>query len=154
MKKAIPFIFIISIISIFSNCTPNGSNSKPSTKERANNRVSLPACPECVTTSEAAKMVGKVIKVSGIVKKVTHVDWEKGKPWFIDLDEVFPNNVFNIVIFRNNHNKFSDFKVFEGKKIAVTGRVKMHKFKGNAEFPASQYPQIELKNVEQIEILD
>ena len=151
MRKAIHFILFTSIL--LSYCTPSSTNAKPKSQQQTN-IVSLPACPECITTAEAAKMVGKVVKVSGVVKKITNVDWEKGKPCFIDLDDVFPNNVFNVVIFRNNHSKFSDFAKFEGKKIAVTGRVKMHKFKGNKEFPASQYPQIELKNVQQIEILD
>lgn len=153
MKKAIPYIVFILITFSITFCTSE-SNTHSKDKQKTVESTKLPLCPDCITTLEAAKNIGKIVKVSGVVKKVTLVDWEKGKPCFLDLDQEFPNNVFNVVIFRNNHQKFSDFNKFQGKTVAVTGKVRMHKYKGNDIYPPSEYPEIEIKNVEQIEILD
>ncbi len=153
MKKAIPYIlFIFAIFSQIYCKNENSNNLKE--KPKLNESTKLPLCADCITTKEAAFKEGKIVKVAGVVKKVTRVDWEKGKPCFIDLDQEFPNNVFNVVIFRNNHQKFTNLDILLGKTIAVTGKVRMHKYKGNDIYPPSVYPEIEIKNEEQIEILD
>ena len=154
MRKTIPFILPFFLLFLFGGCVPTSKEGAKNPQNAKTSIVKLPLCTDCITTAEAAKNIGKIVKVSGVVKKITLVDWEKGQPCFIDLDEVFPNNVFNVVVFKNNHTKFSDFKVFEGKTIAVTGKVKIRRFAGNAQYPPTTYPQIEIKNVEQIEILD
>ena len=154
MKKAIHPILLFFLLLSFNSCVPKNNDGTKSPQYHKDGSVKLPPCSDCITTAEAAKNIGKIVRVSGVVKKITLVDWEKGQPCFIDLDQVFPNNVFNVVVFKNNHTKFSDFKVFEGKTIAVTGKVKIRRFAGNAQYPPSTYPQIEIKNVEQIEILD
>ena len=154
MRKAIHSTLLFFLFLLFNSCVPKNNEGAKNPQYHKDGSVKLPLCSDCITTAEAAKNVGKIVKVSGVVKKITLVDWEKGQPCFIDLDQVFPNNVFNVVVFKNNHTKFSDFKVFEGKTIAVTGKVKIRKFAGNAQYPPSTYPQIEIKNVEQIEVLD
>ena len=153
MKKAIQYIlFVVTIFSQIYCKNENSNNAQSNPKSTESTR--LPLCADCITTKEAAFKEGKIVKVAGVVKKVTRVDWEKGKPCFIDLDQEFPNNVFNVVIFRNNHQKFTNLDTLLGKTIAVTGKVRMHKYKGNEIYPPSSYPEIEIKNVEQIEVLN
>jgi hypothetical protein len=115
--------------------------------------VKTVSCEGCMTTREAAKHIGEKVKVMGSVKKVSYITWEQGEPCFINIDQAFPNVIFNVVVFKEYQTKFNDLKTLEGKKISVEGIVKMHHFEGNTMYPPTDYPQIEVQAVSQIETI-
>ncbi len=110
------------------------------------------SCKECITAYDAAYHVGDTIKVYGKVIEVKYVDWEKGQPYFINLDQSFPNIDFNVVIFKDAQPKFENIRDFKNKKIIVSGFVKTHHYNGNTKYPPTDYPEIVVSDPSQIEI--
>lgn len=110
-------------------------------------------CQDCISTKEITNHIGEVVKVMGTVKKVSFIEWEKGSPTFIDLDQAYPNNALNVVYFEQDRDEFIHLQHLEGKKIIVRGKVEMHHFDGNANHPPSARPQIQLTDKTQIEVL-
>ena len=148
-SKSILYVFILFLTTM-------------SCKEKTKSSNRLYAAPttecdgNCIFAQEGAKHVGEFIKVYGMIKKITkEVEYEDGKPTFIDLDDTFPNQKFNIVIRKENLNKFPDMSLYIGKNITVQGPVKMKHFKGKKGFyEPSDYPEIEVTELDQIEVLN
>jgi hypothetical protein len=112
-------------------------------------------CDDCITAEDAKNKVGEVVKVIGTVKKVTSVTFEEGEPTFIDLDSAFPNVILNVVVFKDNLAKFDavGLNTLVDKKVIVSGKVKRYYYEGNNKYKASSYPQIELKDITQLEVV-
>jgi hypothetical protein len=151
-------IYLLSVCFLFLSFVNAQTSSTKKNTQKPNSTKQYPVkkvCPECITTSEAAKRIGENVKVIGVVKKVKAVDWEAGKPWFIDLDKKFPNIVFNAVIFEGEQDKFSFDKVqsYLGKKVIVSGNVHIHHYPGNKNYPPSDYPQITITETSQLKVL-
>jgi hypothetical protein len=131
--------------------------SKPkevlSPPQKNSTNLLTPVCNDCISTDEAANHIGENVKVIGVVKKLTTVEWEDSEPTFIDLDYSFPGNPINVVVFKENKAKFKDLNTLLDKQVSIKGLIKMHHYKGNASYPASDYPQIVLTSREQISIV-
>lgn len=152
MKKTTLAFFLYGL-SLCSCVEP-----KPKTLLETPNEISKKTvssiCPDCISTEEVNKHLDENVKVMGIVKKVTNVEWEESEPTFIDLDNTFPANAMNVVVFKDKKGKFKNLDALQNKKISVEGVVKMHHYKGNSSYPASDYPQIILTDPKQIKILE
>ncbi len=74
--------------------------------------------------SEAKDHFGETAIVCGEVVSTRFADSTKGQPTFLNLDKVYPNQIFAVVIWGNNRSKFvppeNDYK---GKRICFTGKV-------------------------------
>jgi len=96
-----------------------------------------------LTTAEAKEHYGKTATVCGEVVSTRYADSTKGQPTFLNLDKPYPNQIFTIVIWGNNRNKFgapeNDYK---GKRICATGKITA--YAGLPEIVADEPKQIKL----------
>src|SRR6476620_10630518 len=59
-----------------------------------------------LTTAEAREHIGEVATVCGTVVSTRYAASTKGKPTFLNLDKPYPNQVFTIVIWGSDRDKF------------------------------------------------
>ncbi len=149
-KKTLPFALFVFIL--FS-CAETKPKEELNTAQKTNTNLLTPTCSDCISTDDAAKHINEKVKVTGVVKKITTVEWEDSEPTFIDLDYSFPGNPMNVVVFKENKAKFKNLNALLNQQISVQGLIKMHHYEGNANYPASDYPQIILTEPEQISIV-
>ena len=97
--------------------------------------------PEAVISPLQAKdYIGRVVTVKGFVTEVHKTE----KVAYLNFVEKFPDNPFSGVIFASRFKDLGDITVYEGKNVALTGRVTVYKGK----------PQIIMDNKEQVKILN
>jgi hypothetical protein len=64
-----------------------------------------------------------------------------GQPIFLNLDKLYPNQVFTVLICGNNRHKFGEpEKEFNGKRICATGKIT--DFRGVPEIVADEPRQV------------
>ena len=85
--------------------------------------LSVPARAATISDRDAATHVGEMATVVGIVTG-THVT-AKGTE-FLDFGGRYPNSDFTVVIFADEASQFRDIAGWYGKKVAVTGRIKLY----------------------------
>ncbi len=123
MKKSVRFVSLIGLLAL-AFCIPVNAQKK-------------------LTPSEAKEHFGETATVCGEVVSTRYADSTKGQPTFLNLDKPYPNQVFTIVIWGNNRNKFgtpeNDYK---GKRICVTGKITA--YAGLPEIVADEPKQIKL----------
>lgn len=95
-----------------------------------------------ISPSEASKFVGKRATVCGQVASAAYAARSKGRPTFLYLDRPSPNQVFSVLIWGINRERFSipPEKEYRGKKICVTGPVTS--YKGEPQIVVSDPSQI------------
>jgi hypothetical protein len=81
---------------------------------------------EYINPIDAHKYIGMKKTVCGTVASATYAVRTKGRPTFLNLDQPYPNQVFTIVIWGSDRNKFKNppESFFKGKRICVTGIIK------------------------------
>lgn len=80
----------------------------------------------------------------GTVAEVFHDTKDEGQPTFIDFGHHYPNQTFTIVIWSSDLSRFNPPPdSWQGEKICVTGRIKIHK--GRPEIIAYDPYQIRLE---------
>ena len=95
------------------------------------------------STSEAKEHYGETATVCGEVVSARYADSTKGQPTFLNLDKPYPNQVFTIVIWGNNRNKFgSPENDYKGKRICVSGKITA--YAGLPEIVADEPKQIQI----------
>ena len=94
------------------------------------------------TPEEAGKSATAWTTVCGKVAQIAHVPQMTNKPTFIYLDEPFPHQVFEIVIWGDARNTFSRAPevLYSGKKVCVAGVDR--NFQGIPEIVVDQQSQI------------
>ena len=71
---------------------------------------------------------GEKATVCGTVAGVHTANNSKGSPTFINLDESYPRQIFTILIWRDDLNKFSRSpNGWEGKKVCATGTISSYR---------------------------
>ena len=90
--------------------------------------------------AEAGKHVGEEVTVTG---KVINVSITGGGTTFLNFGDRFPKNTFGGVIFAGKKDAVGDVKQYEGKEVAVTGRIELDK---------NQKPQIVISTADQIKL--
>jgi len=97
-----------------------------------------------LTAAAATAHVGERATVCGRVAGVHHAISSKGQPTFINLDQPYPNQLFQIVIFGNDLANFENPpQKYSGKKVCVTGTIQI--FKVAPEIVAHDSSAIELQ---------
>jgi len=85
----------------------------------------LPLISTCQITPERAKdSIGKKVTVCGTVADVH----SGAKATFVNFGD-YPNEVFTVVVFKDDIGNFSGLAALTGKQICVTGVVKLYKVK-------------------------
>ena len=92
------------------------------------------------TDAEAGKHVGEDATVTG---KVINVSVIGSGTTFLNFGDRFPKNTFGGVIFAGKKDAVGDVKRYEGKEVAITGRIELDK---------SGKPQIVINTAEQIKL--
>jgi DNA/RNA endonuclease YhcR with UshA esterase domain len=91
-----------------------------------------------VTPAEAGQHVGENVTVVGTVTGIGHSS--RSNTTFINFGGRFPNHKFTAVIFRSSADRFENVDDLDGKRVAVTGKIKMYRGK----------PEIVLSNATQL----
>jgi DNA/RNA endonuclease YhcR with UshA esterase domain len=90
--------------------------------------LSAQATAETVVKPEdAASHVGQTVVVEGTVAKVSTST--RSDTTFLNFCAPYPNQCFTAVIFQSARPAFTDPQSWEGKKVRVSGRVKLYKGK-------------------------
>jgi hypothetical protein len=102
-------------------------------------------CAACAQTSnytavEAAKHVGETATVTGRVDGVQH--WGKGNI-FLNMGGKYPNQAFTAFIPSSSAGQFSKSQQYEGRTLAVSGKIALHK--GKPEIVVTSPSQISAK---------
>jgi DNA/RNA endonuclease YhcR with UshA esterase domain len=99
---------------------------------------------EYINAIDAHKYVGMEKTVCGTVASATYAIRSRGKPTFLNLDQPYPKQIFTVVIWGSDRNKFKNppETFFRGKRICVTGIIGTYRGK----------PQIVVRGPDQITI--
>ncbi len=94
-----------------------------------------------LTAAEAKDHVSETATVCGNVVSTRYAASTKGQPTFLNLDKLYPNQIFTAVIWGSNRSKFGRPEVEYGeKRICVTGKISL--FRGVPEIVADDPGQV------------
>jgi len=79
-----------------------------------------------IADTDAAAHVGQTVTVEGLVAVVFKSP--KGG-YFLDFENAYPNQLFSAVVFASSAAKFSDLTSYRGKRVQITGQVRLYKGK-------------------------
>lgn len=84
----------------------------------------LLAQTDVVKPSEAKDHVGERATVCGKVVSGHFAQKSKGQPTFLNLDEAYPRQIFTIVIWGSDREKFGTPETkYENNRVCVTGKI-------------------------------
>jgi len=93
------------------------------------------------SANEAAKHIGDTATVTG---KVFQVFTSKKGTTFLDIGADYPNNPFAAVILQKDTSLFPDVQQYEGKTVAITGKIT--DYNGAAEIILNGQDQIKIQS--------
>jgi DNA/RNA endonuclease YhcR with UshA esterase domain len=95
-----------------------------------------------LTAVEAEGHIGEQATVCGKVASTRYAATTRGKPTFLNLAKPYPNQVFTVLIWGENREKFGTPEVrYREKQVCVTGKVT--EFRGAPEIVVSDPQSIE-----------
>ena len=105
---------------------------------------SLHAQTKKIAATEAKDHIGDRATVCGKVVSTHYAKSSKGEPTFLNLDEPYPKEIFTILIWGSDREKFgtpeNDYK---GLGVCVTGKITS--YRGRPEIVATERGQIEIQ---------
>jgi hypothetical protein len=97
-----------------------------------------------LTAAEAKDHVGDRATVCGKVASTHYAKSSKGEPTFLNLDEPYPKEIFTILIWGSDREKFGSPELeYKGLRVCVTGKITSHR--GVPEIIATERGQIEIQ---------
>jgi DNA/RNA endonuclease YhcR with UshA esterase domain len=101
---------------------------------------------EHISPIDAPKYIGMEKTVCGTVASATYAVRTKGRPTFLNLDQPHPNQIFTVLIWGSDRNKFKNppETFFRGKRICVTGIIE--NYRGKPEIVVRSPDQITVKS--------
>ena len=101
---------------------------------------------EYVNPIDTHKYIGMEKTVCGTVASATYAVRSKGRPSFLNLDQPYPKQIFTVVIWGSDRNKFKNppETFFKGKRICVTGIIE--DYRGKPEIIVRSPDQIIIKS--------
>jgi hypothetical protein len=79
-----------------------------------------------LTPEDAAKHIGETSTVCGVVASAHYADRSRAQPTFLNLGQPYPHAIFTAVIFGDDRAKFGEPERPEGKRICVSGTIKLY----------------------------
>jgi len=77
-----------------------------------------------LTAIEAKDHVGEQAAVCGKVASTRYAATTRGKPTFLNLDKPYPNQIFTVLIWGENREKFgTPEEKYRDKQVCVTGKI-------------------------------
>jgi DNA/RNA endonuclease YhcR with UshA esterase domain len=92
-----------------------------------------------IPDSAAAAYVGQAVAVEGTV---VNVHATRTETTFLNFGSAYPNQTFTAVIFRSAVNRFPNPQQWEGKRVRVTGQVRL--YRGRPEIVLEEQSQLVL----------
>jgi DNA/RNA endonuclease YhcR with UshA esterase domain len=97
-----------------------------------------------ISAREAKNHVGQQATVCGQVAGTHYAARSRGNPTFINLDQAYPNQIFTILIWGSDRQKFGEpEEAYNGKHVCVTGTITL--YRGVAETTAREPSQIKVQ---------
>ena len=86
---------------------------------------------EYINPIDAHKYIGMEKTVCGTVASATYAIRTKGRPTFLNLDQPYPKQIFTVLIWGSDRNKFKNppETFFKSKRICVTGIIEDYRGK-------------------------
>lgn len=105
---------------------------------------SLPAQTKTLTAAEAKGHLGDRATVCGKVVSTHYAKSSKGEPTFLNVDEPYPKEIFTILIWGSDREKFGvPESEYKGLRVCATGKITS--FRGVPEIIATERGQIEIQ---------
>jgi len=77
-----------------------------------------------LTAAEAKDHIGEKATVCGKVASTRYAATTRGKPTFLNLDKPYPSQVFTVLIWGENREKFgAPEEIYRDKQICVNGKI-------------------------------
>jgi hypothetical protein len=100
--------------------------------------------PKTLTAAEAKDHIGEQNTVCGKVASARYAATTRGKPTFLNLDKPYPSQVFTILIWGENREKFgTPEEKYRDKQVCVTGKIT--EYRGAPEIVVSDPQSIEIE---------
>jgi micrococcal nuclease len=97
-----------------------------------------------ISAAEAKSHVGERATVCGEVASTHYAARTRGNPTFINLDKPYPNQIFTVLIWGTDRQKFGDpEELYRNKHICIIGKIS--DYKGVPEVVAYEPPQIKVQ---------
>jgi hypothetical protein len=97
-----------------------------------------------ITAAEAKDHIGDRATVCGKVVSTHYAKNSKGEPTFLNLDEPYPKEVFTILIWGSDRERFGSPEIeYKGLRVCVTGKITS--YRGVPEIIATERGQIEVQ---------
>jgi hypothetical protein len=97
-----------------------------------------------LTTAEARDHIGDRATVYGKVISTHYAKSSKGGPTFLNLDEPYPKEVFTILIWGSDREKFgAPEDEYKGLRVCVTGKITS--YRSRPEIVTTERGQIEIQ---------
>lgn len=100
---------------------------------------------DSISPDQAANFIGQQKTVCGKVASTKFADKVKGQPTFLNLDKPYPKQVFTVVVWGSDRDKFEKPPevLYSGKDVCVTGVIKS--YQGRPEIIVNSPSQIKVK---------
>jgi hypothetical protein len=106
--------------------------------------LALPACGSTLTPVQARAHIGERASVCGVVASSHFAARSRGNPTFLNLDQPYPNQIFTVVIWGSDREKFGVPEVtYQGRRICVTGDIRG--YRGVPEIVATEPMQVRVQ---------
>jgi hypothetical protein len=97
-----------------------------------------------ITAREAKDHIGEIETVCGKVASTHFASGSKGQPTFLNLDEPYPKEIFTILIWGSDREKFGTPELeYKGLRVCATGKITS--YRGVPEIIATERGQIEIQ---------
>jgi DNA/RNA endonuclease YhcR with UshA esterase domain len=98
-----------------------------------------------ITPAQATSHVGEVVTVCGTVASTRYASSTRGKPTFLNLGKAYPNQIFTVMIWGEDREKFGEpEEKYRDKNICVTGLISIYR----------GVPEIVVKDPKDIRIIE
>jgi len=97
-----------------------------------------------LTAAEAKDHIGEQATVCGKLASTRYAATSRGKPTFLNLDKPYPSQVFTILIWGENRDKFgTPEEKYRDKQVCVTGKIT--EYRGTPEILVSDPQSLEIE---------
>ena len=97
-----------------------------------------------LTATEAKDHIGEQAMVCGKVASTRYAATTRGKPTFLNLDKPYPNQIFTVLIWGENRERFgTPEETYRDKQVCVMGKIT--EYRGAPEIVVSDPHSIELQ---------
>jgi hypothetical protein len=102
------------------------------------------AAQKKIAPAEAKDHIGEMATVCGTVVSSRFAASTKGQPTFLNLDQPYPNQVFTVLIWGNDRNKFGRPEIdYQNAWVCASGKIVS--YRGKAEIVVSDSSQLRLE---------